>query len=237
MQKRNITITTTAAQASLATPIRLESLLSDDRKPMKLGKLSKQQRLQIAVTLASTVLQLYESPWLSENWSKSDICFFFNGADSNKRPMISDPYVSRSFGVSGRPQPMKQGVEQNAEALRSDMIKNKTLFALGIVLIELCLNVSFEDLCSSPDNQYEEPRPQEITQVYQTALSQIDAVYTKWGDEYGYVVQRCLKCDFGTRESMLQLDFDAFRGCVYEGVLAPLEERLQLYSLLTGAVN
>lgn len=235
MQKRSITITTTAAQASHATPIRLGSLLSDDRKLMKLGKLSKQQRLQIAVALASTVLQLYESPWLSESWSKSDICFFFNGADSNRRPMIGDPYVSRSFGVSRRRETMKQSAEQNAEAIKGHMIKNKTLFALGIVLIELCLNISFENLSSSLDDQHEETRPQGITQVYQTALSQIDAVYTKWGDEYGYVVQRCLKCDFGTRESMMQLDFDAFRGCVYEGVLAPLEERLQLYSLLTGA--
>ncbi len=238
-QKRSMTFTTTVAQSSSTTPIRLQALLSAKhnlgRQRIKSGKLSRQQRLQIAVTLASTILQLHKSPWLSENWNARDIYFFFNGLDSDNHPLISDAYVSRSFRPPGSPQPIDQNAEANTEDFFSSQIINKTLFALGIVLIELCLNKSLEDLQSSPNNPHEETRPQSIFDVYRTATSQIDAVYSKGGTQYGYVVQRCLKCEFGIQDSKKQLDLDAFRGLVYEGVVAPLEEDLKNYSLYRGS--
>lgn len=225
-------------QSSLTAPVRLANLLSAKhnlgKQPMKPGKLSRQQRLQIAVTLASSVLQLHNSPWLSENWDKRDIYFFSNGLDSDNRPLISDAYVSRSFWPPGSPRPTNKSAKATTEDFLSSQIVNKTLFALGIVLIELCLNKTLEDLRPPSDDKHEAARSQGIVDVYRTATSQIDNVYSKGGTQYGYVVQRCLKCEFGIQDSKKQLDFDAFRGLVYEGVVAPLEEDLRKYSLYRG---
>lgn len=224
---------------SQTTPIRLEYLLSAkhhlEKQPMKPGRLSWQQRLQIAVTLASTVLQLHKSPWLSDSWNTRDIYFFSRGVDSDNHPLISDAYVSRSFKPPRSPQSIRQYVETDAEDFLSSQIINKTLFALGIVLIELCLNKTLKDLRSSSTDQHGDARPQSIIDVYRTAISQIDTVYDEGGTQYGYVVQRCLKCEFGIQDSKKQLDFDAFRGLVYEGVVAPLEEDLKKYSLYRGS--
>ena len=225
----------TATQPSLTKPILLESLLSpnldSEQQPINFRKLSRQQCLQIAVTLASTVQQLHKSPWLSENWSKRDIYFYTSGIDSNERPLISNAYVSRSFMPSGRLPPIKENDVASAEDFLNHQIINKTLFALGIVLIELCLNKRFEDFHALRDEQQGETKPPSIIDIYRTATSQIDAVYDEGGDQYGYVVQRCLKCEFGIQDSRKQLDFDAFRRLVYNGVVAPLEENLKKYSL------
>ena len=63
-------------------------------------------------------------------------------------------------------------------------------------------------------------------EIYSAATNLIERVYDEQGTQYGYVVQRCLKCEFGIRSSRMQLDVDAFFALVYEGVLAPLEDNL-----------
>lgn len=231
----SITATSTTPTTSV-TSLRLGELLQSKQKNSShasgLGKLSRRQRLGLAVTLASAVLQLYESPWLNETWSKNDIYFFFNGLDEDKCPNISDPHVLQSF----RSPPVKRitgGEPTDAAANRflGHHIINRTLFALGVMLIELCLNRPFEDLRLVTDPQCQP----NIIDDYQTANSMIDDVYRKGGDNYGYVVQRCLRCEFGVRDSQKRLDSDTFRCFVYEGVLLPLREDYEKYSLYRGA--
>lgn len=74
-------------------------------------------------------------------------------------------------------------------------------------------------------------RSYSTAETYQVATSLIDTVYDEQGTQYGYVVQRCLRCEFGFQDSKKRLEIDAFRAAVYEGVLAPLEEDLKRYSL------
>jgi hypothetical protein len=56
-------------------------------------------------------------------------------------------------------------------------------------------------------------------------------VYQKGGQEYGYVVQQYLRCEFGVQDSKKRLDFDSLRSLVYSGVVAPLGEDYKKYSL------
>lgn len=222
--------------SNVVEPVSLDCLLpASNNLPQRresLGKLSGQQRLSIAVTLAHAVLHLHKSPWLSESWSKKDIYFFSHGIDRYRRPVIDHPYVSRFF----EPQ-IQLDVNivpvQNAADYGNSLIINKSLFALGIILIELCLNKPFEDLCAearspgalAPDE------PLSTAETYAVATGLVEAVYDEQGMQYGHVVQRCLKCEFGVQDSKKQLDIDAFRALVYEGVLAPLEDDLKRYSL------
>ncbi|KAL8753446.1 MAG: hypothetical protein Q9199_005043 [Rusavskia elegans] len=198
------------------------------------GNLSGRQRLSIAVTLAHTVLQLHDSPWLNESWSKNDIWFFSSGVDRHKRPNIQRPYISRSFQPQSDQSTSTSGAGPIAQTdLHSHLIINKSLFALGIILIELALNRPFEDLRTDAMNS--EPsvskRSYSTAETYQVATSLIDTVYDEQGTQYGYVVQRCLRCEFGFQDSRKRLEIDAFRAAVYEGVLAPLEGDLKRYSL------
>ncbi|KAL8849068.1 MAG: hypothetical protein Q9221_005912 [Calogaya cf. arnoldii] len=196
--------------------------------------LSGRQRLSIAVALAHTVLQLYDSPWLSQSWGKKDIWFFASGVDKHKRPNVDCPYISRLFES-----PLDQSTSAAVEGalvrteLNSHLITNKSLFALGVVLIELALKKPFEDLCAEAIDYQPSvwERPLSIAESYQVATSLIDMVYDEQGTQYGYVVQRCLKCEFGFQDSKKRLQIDAFRAAVYEGVLAPLEEELKRYTL------
>ena len=110
---------------------------------------------------------------------------------------------------------------------------NKTLFALGIVLIELCLNRSLEDLRLAADQPLGGGQPN-IADGYQIASSMIEEVYSKGGDRYGYVVQRCLRCEFGVQDSKKKLDLSTFRTLVYDGVLIPLKDNYEKYSLWRG---
>lgn len=47
----------------------------------------------------------------------------------------------------------------------------------------------------------------------------------EFGDRYADAVRRCIRCAFDTRK--IDLEDGQFRGAVYEGVVAPLEENLR----------
>ena len=115
----------------------------------------------------------------------------------------------------------------------NSLIINRSLFALGIILIELGLNKAFEDLYaeSRGPGALASEEPLSTAETYSAATNLVELVYDEQGTQYGHVVQRCLKCEFGIQDSKKQLDIEAFHALVYEGVLAPLEDILKRYSL------
>lgn len=191
------------------------------------GQLSRKQRLGLAVALASAVLQLYDSPWMGEVWDKKDICFFSHGLDGNNCPLISSPYVSRSFPP---PNPSITASPTSSNITPTPFVINKTLFALGIVLVELCLNRPFEDLRDAAHSETSNNTPN-ILDDYQIANNAISEVYREGGDQYGYVVQRCLRCEFQGQDCQKKLDNHRFRTFVYEGVLEHLKADYNQFSL------
>ncbi|PVH81336.1 hypothetical protein DL98DRAFT_458239 [Cadophora sp. DSE1049] len=194
------------------------------------GTLSRRQRVGLAVSLASAVLQLYESPWMDELWDKRDIQFMFNRFDTERHPALSNPYVSRHF----QPLQVASNIATRDSALTNSVLNrsviNKSLFALGIVLIELCLNKPFEYLRTTTSGTSLDQSPN-ILDDYDIANKAISDVYQEGGDDYGYVVQRCLRCEFQGQDSLKKLDVLKFRGLVYEGVLGPLVNDYKKYSL------
>ena len=216
----------------LPDPVPLGKLFPSGHEAHHFGKLSRQQRLSIAVTLAHAVLQFHQSPWMNEAWGKKDIFFFWHGVDTLKRSIIDHPYVSRSFTTHTNPN-MEPVSPTHTVDMASALIVNKSLFALGIVLIELCFNKSFEELYAESRDTPTAPSEERLDsfEVYRVANSLTEAVYSEQGTQYGYVVQRCLRCEFGVQDSRKQLEIEAFRTLVYEGVLAPLEEDLARYNV------
>ena len=102
--------------------------------------MTRGDRLKLALTIASSVLQLYKTPWLPENWSKHDILL-----DESKDVLCSQVYVSDTFSKAA-------AIEEAAQVKKTySHARNESLFSLGIVLIELCLEHPLESMRSLED--------------------------------------------------------------------------------------
>lgn len=94
--------------------------------------LNRRQRFSIALTLASSHLQLYSTPWLSAQWSKKDVVFLRD--DEAPASVIADqPYISHGFSTKVPP------------TAAIDVHRDRSISNLGIMLLELCFGVALED--------------------------------------------------------------------------------------------
>lgn len=104
------------------------------------SSLTRKERLSLALMLASTLLQLHTTSWLSERWGKQDI-LFLRKLDGMRNPTVEQPYISKSF-KSGH---TKLSHSTTQIKRRSPLlIRNTSVFDLGVLLIELCFNKSLE---------------------------------------------------------------------------------------------
>lgn len=124
--------------------------LVDDFMAISLAKLMETQASskllsvadsrQLATSLAFGILQLHDTPWLAQKWNPDDIVFFKDTAGLlAKHPFvsvrlrtsnaISSPSSSPSISLNSFPVPA-----------------NEAVFALGVLLIELCLEAPFDKL-------------------------------------------------------------------------------------------
>jgi len=203
-------ITSLAELLSNKQPNQLQFLAPTGNLPFSRG-----ERLGLALTVASSVLQLHKTPWLRDDWDKNDI-MINDLCTSNTRQQA---YVSRSFP------PTK--LEDSPAAQKSALpLRNVALFALGKVLIELCLGQPLEALRSSEDPVDASGEANLLTD-WSTANRLTEAVYSEAGTRYGDAVRRCLNCDFDQRNT--NLEDDAFRQAVYDGVVAPLEDDVKAF--------
>lgn len=100
------------------------------------------------------------------------------------------------------------------------IVRNETIFALGIVLIELCLWAGLEKLRSTEDLS-NDGTPNSLID-YLTARRLVNDVYDEGGGRYGDAVRRCIHCEFDQRK--VSLDVEAFRESFHQGVVQPLED-------------
>ncbi|TVY18081.1 hypothetical protein LARI1_G003501 [Lachnellula arida] len=108
--------------------ISLEKLLSSDGHL----KLSRQKRYKIASIIASSLLQLQATPWLSENLEKKQILFYYQGSDV----FVDEPYISHDFAAITTQPPKPSPAPR--------VLPRKTLSSLGILLLELCFGEPIE---------------------------------------------------------------------------------------------
>lgn len=106
-------------------------------------KLSRRQRFYLALTLASSHLQLHKTPWLENGWSKEEILFLPDPRNS-AQVNLEQPFIARDFALPGK----------NKGTPTAD----NSCSNLGIMLLELCFNATFESQpCRkkyvSPDGQ------------------------------------------------------------------------------------
>lgn len=172
--------------------------------------LSRAERLFIALTVATAVLELHHTPWLRERWTLDDILIHINSGEDLRDRV----YVSKDF-----PEPFDFQLAKQDEDHPG--VRNVTLFALGIVLIELCLGQTLESMRNQYDPLESNGRVNIVTQ-WATANRMMLKVAGEAGNRYGDAVRRCLYCEFD--QSDTNLHNDRFREAVYQGVVVPLKE-------------
>lgn len=205
--------------------VSLESLLrqqSEQGLPVHRA-LSRKQRSGIAAAMTWAVLYLCGSPWLSRSWDRDrdNIQLFLEGTGAHQESLTGVPSISYVFDSVSASKPSSPTLEP-VDRFHSDRIRNKTLFALGILLIELCLNRPFERLRLESQEDHSQ-LPNSTSDDLRTADLYMESIYNDAGDWYAYAVQRCLRCEFPGRDRTKSLEFASFRQEFYAGVVAPIQ--------------
>ena len=185
-------------------------------------KLPLKPRLFLALTLASTLVQLNATPWLGAIWSKDSIRFLVKKPSRQasagrelcrdidpsqidlKHPLITEAFDDTppaSLTHSDQPEPRRMILE------------------LGIMLLELGHERTIEDYSSSSglvvkDNYYD-----------RLSLAQrwLDDSEDDFTPTYFNVTARCVKCSFDNIPPRPAWDEPLFKGMV-QGVVEPLQE-------------
>ncbi|KAH7160731.1 hypothetical protein EDB81DRAFT_782864 [Dactylonectria macrodidyma] len=208
--------------------ISLQSLLGSKRPKSSSTQLqlSRKHRFSVAAAAAWTLLYLCESPWMDNQWSGKDQIYFFSEEASALQGLAEHPtfqYIFRSIGSIPKEGSSLSG---ETERFQSKQIINKDLFSLGILLIELCLNTTFEQIrheSQTDDFSTSLGIPSSVVDDFEIATQQTDRIYLDAGDSYGYAVQRCLRCEFPGRDVTKSFDFRQFRQHFFTGVVAPVQ--------------
>lgn len=175
---------------------------------------------RLAIIFASTLLQLYETPWIAQPWRTDDVVFL----RSSEQEQYMAPYISVPISAVMDHTPAEREASASRE-IRAGCpnIRNEFIFALGILLIELCMGSPIEKLRKPMDLVAGETHP--ILADFRTATRILDDVYAEAGERYERAVRKCIYCDFDQRKTTLE--DPGFRRAVYEGVVCLLEEDMR----------
>ena len=211
--------------------ITLKSLLDSDTG------LASRDRLTLGIKLAATLLQLYRTPWLSEDWGREDIHFVKMYSKDTPSAYFQEPFITRSFVPNGELQGATNTSTAERQRSRSSLsVRVPSLFSLGILLIELSYCKPFEALGPAAGL----PGACDASIVsgmcendvkFCVALRLLDpqneqGMNCAWtGLRYADAVRRCIRCDLDVSEG--EYDSDAFHAAVYQRVLEPLMQTLK----------
>ena len=208
--------------------VTLSEMLASHTDPSCTGNhcsLLLKDRIQVAVKLACTVLQLHSSPWLNERWSSEDILLLHEGVDLDDRALV-EPYVRKIFTSStdrvAQPSSNPGGF---SVAGPRPWILNEALFALGLVLLELAYDRPLRSF-QKPEDLGDDGEPNAFTDMMVARRLEL-TVEKAAGATFATVVRRCLHCTFDVDKP--DLDDPKFYRAVYIGVVKPLMELLAVW--------
>lgn len=160
------------------------------------------------------VLSLRDTPWLQDLWSRKDVTLI----TKNGKLLSQHPFISQDV----RLQAQYTDTAYAPGGIAALLIKNRTLFSLGIVLVELCMGKSIDEL-HEPDEMNADGSKGELSD-FQTAdrLLRMEVISDKFGKRWSDVVRRCIHCELD--EAKKSLEDLGFRKAVYNKILVELEE-------------
>ena len=202
--------------SSTSDMISLEQILlqtSSDRPPG--AKWNLIQRMNLSFSLASSLLQLYSTPWLSEPWTKRAIYFWRlrPSLQASDMALIFEP--DRPFIVHSFPEPPVTRSPYKINAKHQ-------LLNLGIILLEIGHESSFESWTST--HGYTLDLDRTYGSRYDAASEWLRDSQSNLVPSYYDVTARCIECTFQTGHGRPVPDWEDtdFRKSVCELVIKPL---------------
>ena len=202
------------SSSSTSAMVTLEQVLNQTSSDRHSGaKWSLIQRMKLSFSLASSILQLYSTPWLSDSWTKQTIYFWRLRPSSQASDMAlifepDFPFIVHSF-----PEP--------PVACPPYKINARTqLLNLGIILLEIGHERSFESWTST--HGYTLDRT--YGSRYDAASEWLRDSQSELVPSYYDAVARCIECTFQTGHGRPVPDWEDqdFRKSICELVIKPL---------------
>jgi hypothetical protein len=197
-----------------------------------LGTLRHAERLQLALNLASTLLQLHQTPWLNDRWTVRDIKFFAKTSVT----LSQEIKQTRSHeSIIDASQPLLANVlshdgSVSAEAdLPAPTHPNISVLCLGIMLLEVYFGHTIEEEWQPED--LSEGKPNSSTN-WSAAKRWLDRENNGMSVRQGYwkATFHCVHCFFDPMPQKMDLKEKDFREVLYLSVVLPLEKELKAWS-------
>lgn len=190
-------------------------------------KMNNLDKWRLAGALSRAVLQYHSTPWLRETWMDNDIMFF------EKKP-IEGPGSLESPHLHLFRRTNEDTSKRVSETYDDRLIKNKTLFQLGTILLELEFEDSLEAIIKKWNTNF--PNAQDaMCSLTDRLLVPKRHAGENLGVKYGAIVRMCLDCDFGLGLSEYSLHNEALQEAFYLQTVYQLEKMLPIWEDIYGA--
>jgi hypothetical protein len=179
--------------------------------------------VQLALMLAWGVLQISSTSWLEGKWTKENILLVM---DTPNRPL---PYLSHRFESSHRDSTQSTLSPTTIDQV-SDWVKNTSLFALGIFLLEMCYDRPIEELANVKEKN-ENGEASDHT-PFLTAMRLSKLAQDELGVCYAQAIKACLECpNIDLDTDGRPVNFPKFATMIMRDIIRPLEKVAQVYGL------
>lgn len=168
-----------------------------------------EDKLRLAMVLAMTVLQFHATPWLPTNWRSKDV-LFFAFKDVLTEDSLRTPYLEASLAEA-------RITFSNPTQGPLCFAPNRTLFSLGVMLLELGFDAPLSSLQKASDLKDGQETPYS---EFLAASRLKKIVGTRLGARYERLVTKCLHCDFGLGSS--ELDSPEVQNAFFQDVVCEL---------------
>ena len=201
-----------STQNGAASPdiICLDDLLSKQN-----FKLSRKERMNLALRLSYAILEFYSTPWIETGWTWKDFCI---DRRNNARLFVTQKfYSSRRRALSSY---NKSSAQTGLWAIHGEPI----LTRLGFALVELAMKQRLAEL--RPKDQNGNSDPDTLDFLTARDLIRSGRIQQEEGLEYENVVKICLDHEFLRSSELIRLDSgrSTFQDNVEQQVIAPLHK-------------
>ncbi len=165
-------------------------------------------QLRLALRIASAVLKLNSTPWLSQHWSLHDLSFFQKGSDLPNS--LGSLHISLELAKETTEQSTTMDVDMDnptSAFVNSGIahgIRNLTLYNLGVALLSIA--------------RWSKIDPYQVLHVERIASQSCPL-----GPRYQELTQKALHCDFGHGKDLRK---PKLQEAVYNSVIEKLEDMI-----------
>ena len=202
--------------------VSLESVISSLPRSKSSCGIPSLQRISLALSLATAVLEFHASPWLPDTWRSQNVHFYGVDSQTLRHPgSLATPFLNI------QPKSTKPFFVAPSSRDLLSPIRNNVLFGLGIIFLELGFESPMKKLYNA--EELDEGRQHRFSD-YLTAKRLDRDTGIPLGPRFGRVIRKCLNCDFNTGENDLQSP--SLQVAFYRDVVMELAELEKLFKQL-----